>query len=78
MKEEFYDLTGIFEYHPVPGWIYDAVKNQIVEVNQAAFNRYGYSREEFQHLVFSTLHSTLEQQLPTENREQHYLGQFTH
>lgn len=78
MKEGLYDFKGFFEYHPVPSWIYNAAKNEIVELNLAAAKRYDYSREEFQQLVFSNLPSALERLTPSENPEQHFLGQFTH
>jgi PAS domain S-box-containing protein len=37
----------LFELNPFPSWIYDIDTLQFVDVNQAALDRYGYSREEF-------------------------------
>lgn len=37
----------LFEHHPVPMWIYDLETLAFLAVNDAAVNRYGYSREEF-------------------------------
>ena len=37
----------LFEYNPLPCWIYDADSLQFLEVNQAAIRHYGFSREEF-------------------------------
>lgn len=70
MKEGSFDFTGLFEYHPVPSWIYNVKKKEIVSFNKAAFVKYGYSKEEFEQLVFSSL--------PDNCEDQPYLGQFTH
>jgi PAS domain S-box-containing protein len=37
----------LFESHPVPMWVYDHETLAFLNVNDAAINRYGYSREEF-------------------------------
>src|SRR5260370_36049252 len=37
----------LFSNHPMPMWVIDANSLQFLEVNQAAIERYGYSREEF-------------------------------
>ncbi len=37
----------LFEASPVPIWVYDRATLRFLEVNQAAIDRYGYSREEF-------------------------------
>lgn len=63
MKVHEYDFNELFQHHPIPGWLFDAAKNEIVELNQAAVNRYGYTKEEFQKLLFFTLRSDLEQKL---------------
>ncbi|MBZ0214772.1 MAG: PAS domain S-box protein, partial [Nitrospirae bacterium] len=39
----FFDL---FQSHPVPMWMYDQSDLTFVEVNVAALDQYGYSREE--------------------------------
>jgi PAS domain S-box-containing protein len=40
-------LDFLFEDHPLPSWIYDAVTLRFLRVNVAATEQYGYSREEF-------------------------------
>jgi PAS domain S-box-containing protein len=37
----------MFYRNPYPAWIYDADSTQILEVNDAAIDTYGYTREEF-------------------------------
>jgi PAS domain S-box-containing protein len=37
----------LFENSPHPTWVYDAETLQFLEVNRAAIEKYGYSREEF-------------------------------
>lgn len=37
----------LFHRNPVPMWIYDMATARFLEVNQAATEKYGYSREEF-------------------------------
>jgi two-component system sensor histidine kinase/response regulator len=36
-----------FETSPLPMWVYDSANFRFLEVNQAAINQYGYSREDF-------------------------------
>ena len=38
---------ALFESNPVPMWIYDVETLEILDVNDAAVDRYGYSRDEF-------------------------------
>lgn len=44
-SEEKYRI--LFYNHPIPSWIYDWETLLFLEVNEAAINHYGYSREEF-------------------------------
>lgn len=44
-SEEKYRI--LFYNHPIPTWIYDCETLMFLEVNEAAVNNYGYSREEF-------------------------------
>src|SRR5438132_2151042 len=37
----------LFADNPLPMWVYDAETLRFLEVNNAAVERYGYSREEF-------------------------------
>jgi len=37
----------LFEYCPLPKWLYDVETLRFLEVNQAAVRHYGYSRDEF-------------------------------
>lgn len=44
-SEERYRL--LFESNPMPMWVYDPEKLRFLDVNKAAIEHYGYSREEF-------------------------------
>ncbi len=41
------DYGKLFYYNPLPHWIYDRVTFEILDVNKAGMNLYGYDREEF-------------------------------
>jgi len=44
-SEEIFRL--LFHHHPIPMWVYDLKTLAYLEVNNAAVEKYGYSREEF-------------------------------
>jgi PAS domain S-box-containing protein len=46
----------IFYKNPFPTWIFDPNSLKIVEVNDAALEKYGYSKEEFNRLTMRDLH----------------------
>lgn len=37
----------LFQHNPMPMWVYDTATHHFLEVNQAAIEKYGYSKEEF-------------------------------
>ncbi len=37
----------MFEHHPTPMWVFDALTQQFLAVNDAALHRYGYTESEF-------------------------------
>jgi PAS domain S-box-containing protein len=78
MKVQSNDFNELFQHHPLPGWIFDAAKNEIVELNQAAINRYGYTKQECQDLLFFNLLADLDQQVLLTGNAHSCLGQFTH
>ncbi|WP_257385480.1 PAS domain S-box protein [Tahibacter caeni] len=41
------DLQAIFDYAPLPMWVYDSVSLRFLAVNDAALRAYGWTREEF-------------------------------
>ncbi|HSX62685.1 MAG TPA: PAS domain S-box protein [Tahibacter sp.] len=41
------DLQAVFDYAPLPMWVYDRVTLRFLAVNDAAIRSYGWSREEF-------------------------------
>lgn len=46
-RQRYKDL---FDYSPLPKWVFDAETFQILEVNETAIKHYGYSRSEFLNL----------------------------
>ena len=70
---EFYKL--LFEKSPIPGWVYDQESLIFLDVNQAAVENYGYSREEFLRMTIKEIRppdeidrllSEIEKALPNE------------
>ncbi|WP_143304476.1 PAS domain-containing protein [Chitinophaga vietnamensis] len=41
----------LFDDHPIPMWIYDKETLHFLSVNNAAVEKYGYSRQEFKHMT---------------------------
>ena len=46
----------LFDHNPVPAWIYDCGTLRLLDVNQAACHRYGYTQKEFLSLTVPDLH----------------------
>jgi len=47
LRESETTFRLLFANHPHPMWVYDLQTLQFLEVNEAAINHYGYSRDEF-------------------------------
>ncbi len=47
LQESEKRYMDLFSYSPQPSWVYDASTYQLVQVNKAALEHYGYSKEEF-------------------------------
>ncbi len=47
LQESEHRYKHLFENHPNPMWVYDIATLKFVDVNEAAIEKYGYSREEF-------------------------------
>ncbi|HTE27856.1 PAS domain S-box protein [Flavitalea sp.] len=62
----------MFYRNPYPAWIYDAESLQILEVNDAAIDTYGYSRDEFMNLNLSNIYLNEDLQKLTEGNEFSY------
>ena len=45
ISEEKY--RTLFQFSPLPKWIYDQETSELIDVNQTAIEKYGFSREEF-------------------------------
>lgn len=50
-----FDYSTLFHYSPLPKWVYEIGSYQIIEVNQAAIDHYGYTKEEFLSLTIMDL-----------------------
>ncbi len=49
------NYSSFFYFNPLPSWVYDLETFQILDVNQAAIDHYGYPREEFLGLTLKEL-----------------------
>src|ERR1044072_4510779 len=49
---------ALFENNPQPMWVYDERTLRFLAVNEAAIERYGYSREEFLSMTIKSIRST--------------------
>lgn len=55
MSSPLTDYSSLFYLSPFPNWVYDLTTFEILDVNQAAIDHYGYSREEFLGLTIKDL-----------------------
>ncbi|MEC3966221.1 PAS domain S-box protein [Flagellimonas halotolerans] len=79
------NLSNLFYLNPLPSWIYDRKTFQILEVNQAAMDHYGYTQKEFMGLTLKELQP--KQEIPHlleanerigQSEGNFYFGIFTH
>ncbi|MBX2997771.1 MAG: PAS domain S-box protein [Caldilineaceae bacterium] len=73
----------IFENNPLPMWIYDLETLAFLAVNDAAVDKYGYSREAFLAMTIRDIRPTedlplLDQDLSTTTRPLNYAGEWRH
>jgi PAS domain S-box-containing protein len=47
LRQSAQNFEYLFANHPMPMWVFDLKTHQFLEVNQAAAEKYGYSRREF-------------------------------
>lgn len=79
LEEERKKYQDLFNLSPLPQWVYDLQSLAILQVNEAAVRKYGYSREEF-------LNMNVEDIIPKENLAMLYeilnnevkMGQYYH
>lgn len=57
----------LFEHNPEPMWIFDLATLRFVEVNDAAIDHYGYSREEFMSMTIKDIRSSEDLELLKKN-----------
>ncbi len=55
LKSSQENYKRLFLYSPLPNWIYDQDSCKVLDVNQAAIDHYGYTREEFLQLNIKEL-----------------------
>jgi PAS domain S-box-containing protein len=55
MEKQLPDYSSLFYLNPLPSWVYDLETYQILDVNQAAIDHYGYSKDEFLGLTIKNL-----------------------
>ncbi|GEM49760.1 HD domain-containing phosphohydrolase [Deinococcus cellulosilyticus] len=56
-------FQATFELNPLPMWVYDNSTLQFLEVNQAALQKYGYSRDEFLEMTLLDIRPESEHQM---------------
>ena len=83
-EDLYHNYKTIFYKSPIPYWIYNQETLSILEVNEAAINNYGYTREEFLNLSIIDLRPEDEKELlksylkkPVADGKMRY-GQFIH
>ncbi|MDZ7766216.1 MAG: PAS domain S-box protein [Melioribacteraceae bacterium] len=73
----------LFQHNPLPMWIYDLYTYQFMEVNEAAIEDYGYSRDEFLNMSILDIRpdsekEKLEADLKQERKERTDSGEWKH
>ncbi|NSL89027.1 PAS domain-containing protein [Chitinophaga solisilvae] len=63
----FIQYERLFSQHPVPMWIYDKKTLHFLSVNQAACDKYGYTRQEFLQLTLADIREKEEVEALMEN-----------
>lgn len=84
MSEEKYRM--LFQYGPLPKWIYDRHTLEILDVNALAVEKYGYSREEFLSMTIKDLRPASEipnllkgyKEAMSRDQDVHRFGVYTH
>src|SRR5450755_4132952 len=56
-KKADVSCSALFSNHPEPMWVYDLKTLQCVEVNDAAVEHYGYSRDEYSRMLLTDMHA---------------------
>lgn len=64
----------VFNTHPIPMWIYECGTLRFLAVNQAAIEKYGFSRKEFLSLTITDIRDPEEEEKVVENRRLHQDG----
>jgi len=55
MSSPISDYSSLFDLNPFPTWVYDVSTFEILDVNEAAVQHYGYSKTEFLQLTIQDL-----------------------
>lgn len=75
LAERERDYRMLFDASPMPMWLYDPETLEIVQVNEAATEQYGYTRQEFLSLRITELRSGEDaERFAAFNREQRVIG----
>lgn len=56
LKKSEQNYRHLFEFSPVPMWVYDFYTLEFLDVNKAAIRHYGYSKEEFLSKTIRDIH----------------------
>ncbi|HSI76373.1 MAG TPA: PAS domain S-box protein [Lunatimonas sp.] len=55
MQKQKPDYNTLFQFNPLPNWVYDRNTYEILDVNQSAIEHYGYTKAEFLSLTIIDL-----------------------
>ncbi len=65
LQESEVKYRSLFINNPLPSWIYHIETHQFLEVNNAAIDHYGYSKDEFLQLTIEDIHPNEEKEIVT-------------
>ncbi|MDI6803894.1 MAG: PAS domain S-box protein [Bacteroidota bacterium] len=83
LEESEHRYRHLFANHPNPMWIYDIVTFKFLDVNDAAIDKYGYTREEFLSMTLfdirpKTEHKRLKENLSKPRPALQHSGEWRH
>ncbi len=63
IEDEKLNYENLFNFNPQPTWLLDAESLKILNANNSAQKKYGYSLDDFQKMIFTQLHPKEEEEL---------------
>lgn len=66
LNQERKKYQDLFDFSPLPQWVYDVDTLSFLQVNQAAINQYGFTHGEFLNMTIEAIHPRAGLRLPQE------------